>query len=51
MEIWMNPNDFIRYKADPDLGIQEAFPYLTANEREFIRTGIHPDEWADAWAE
>ncbi len=51
MEIWMNPNDFIRYKADPDLAIQEAFPYLTANEREFIRTGIHPDEWADAWAE
>jgi hypothetical protein len=25
--------------------IQNAFPNLTADEREFIMTGITPDEW------
>ena len=25
--------------------IQNAFPMLTAGEREFIKTGITPDEW------
>lgn len=25
--------------------IQDAFPMLTAGEREFIKTGITPDEW------
>lgn len=25
--------------------IQHAFPNLTADEREFILTGITPDEW------
>jgi hypothetical protein len=27
--------------------IQDAFPTLTAGEREFLMTGIHPDEWAE----
>lgn len=25
--------------------IQDAFPYLSAGEREIILTGIDPDEW------
>ena len=25
--------------------IQDIFPYLTPEEREFIKTGITPDEW------
>lgn len=25
--------------------IQDAFPHLNSNEREFILSGIHPDEW------
>lgn len=25
--------------------LQDAFPTLTAEEREFIKTGITPDEW------
>lgn len=25
--------------------LQEAFPQLTAAEREFIKTGITPEEW------
>ena len=25
--------------------IQDTFPHLTPEEREFIKTGITPDEW------
>lgn len=31
--------------------IQDAFPYLSASEREFIITGITPDEWEIMFAE
>lgn len=27
--------------------LQEAFPFLSAGEREFILSGITPDEWAE----
>ena len=27
--------------------IQDAMPNLTPNEREFIKTGVTPDEWDD----
>ena len=27
--------------------IQDAMPNLTADEREFIKTGVTPDEWDD----
>ena len=29
--------------------IQDAMPNLTADEREFIKTGITPDEWDTAF--
>jgi len=29
---------------------QNAFPNLTADEREFIMTGITPDEWDETFA-
>jgi hypothetical protein len=29
--------------------IQDAFPQLTDDEREFIKTGITPEEWAEAF--
>ena len=31
--------------------IQNAFPSLSNDEREFIKTGITPDEWDKACAE
>lgn len=31
--------------------IQNAFPNLSADEREFIMTGITPQEWEDAFGE
>lgn len=30
-----------------DTLIQVAFPWLSAEEREFLLSGITPDEWAD----
>lgn len=27
--------------------VQKAFPHLSADQREFIKTGITPDEWRD----
>lgn len=31
--------------------IQNAMPYLTADQREFIKTGITADEWEDLFAD
>lgn len=31
--------------------VQNAFPNLSADEREFIMTGITPDEWNDMFVE
>lgn len=37
-----------RYAAGGVL-LQEAFPHLSPPEREFIKTGITPDEFAEAF--
>jgi hypothetical protein len=29
--------------------IQKAFPYLSPDDREFLLTGITPDEWDEAF--
>lgn len=31
--------------------IQDAFPYLDSDEREFIKTGFNPDEWIESMGE
>jgi hypothetical protein len=31
--------------------IQHAMPHLSADEREFIKTGITPDEWNETFTE
>lgn len=31
--------------------IQEAMPHLSADEREFLMTGITPEEWAETFGE
>jgi len=31
--------------------IQDVFPHLNADEREFIKTGITPQEWSDTFGE
>lgn len=38
--------------ANDKLGlIQEAFPHLSIDEREFIISGIHPIEWRELFGE
>jgi hypothetical protein len=31
--------------------VQDAMPHLTPDEREFIMTGITPEEWAETFGE
>jgi hypothetical protein len=31
--------------------IQDAFPNLPADQREYIKTGITPEEWLEAFGE
>ena len=38
--------------AGPDRPfVQDAFPLLSDNEREFLLTGVTPEEWDDAMEE
>jgi len=50
MNINVNPNLLNAYENGeiPDL-IQNIFPELTPDEREFIKTGITPEEWEDTF--
>lgn len=50
MEIALDYEDFMRWHMDGVL-IQSALPYLTADEREFMMTGITPEEWEAAFGE
>lgn len=43
MVMSIDPEDIECYE-DGEL-VQDAFPYLTADEREFFKTGITPEEW------
>lgn len=42
--VWVNEIDYLDY-ADGEVLIQDAFPYLSADEREIIKTGICPTCW------
>ena len=43
----LNYDDYIAWQ-DGAL-VQDALPYLTADEREFLMTGITAEEWDDAF--
>lgn len=43
MEIAVTDRQLAKWAAG--MNIQDAMPNLTADEREFIMTGITPDEW------
>lgn len=43
----LRESDLDAYEAGECL-IQTAFPYLSAEDREWIMTGITPEEWAEA---
>ena len=43
LAITMDPADYLAWQNGAL--IQEALPYLTTDEREFIKTGLIGDEW------
>lgn len=46
----VNPDDLLAWEQG--LGsIQDVMPYLNDNDREFILSGITPEEWDDAFSE
>lgn len=51
IELDMGREDFMYALAEWNAGalIQEAFPNLTRDEREFIMTGITTSEWEKAF--
>ncbi len=44
MEIDLDPEDYFAWK-NGEKNIQDAMPYLTPDEREFLMTGITAKEW------
>ncbi len=54
MDIAVDEMKYMAWKAGMLKGdplIQDAFPELTADEREFILTGITSQEWDDMFSE
>jgi len=44
MELPITPEQLRRWEQGEF--VQDVFPHLTADQREFLMTGITPDEWA-----
>ena len=53
MEIPLSQEEFSRREILWQTGelIQNAFPMLDAGQREFIKTGITPEEWDNMFGE
>jgi exonuclease I len=47
MELNVTPDQIAAF--DRGTMVQDAFPHLSAPEREFILTGITPEEWSRAF--
>ena len=50
MEINITPEQFAAFHTDNRL-IQNIFPHLTPDEREFLMTGTTPGEWDELFGE
>jgi hypothetical protein len=53
MLLGINFNEFVHsfYHWNAGLLIQDAFHTLNADEREFVKTGITPTEWKEAFGD
>lgn len=49
-EVVVDFEDYTNYQMG-DAKIQDAFPYLSANEREYLLSGFCEDCWNDIFAE
>ena len=47
MDINITPEQLFDFLNGKSGLAQEAFPHLSADEREFIISGIHPIEWKE----
>lgn len=45
LEIDITEQQYLDFQNDKLGLIQNAFPHLSRDEREFMISGIHPDEW------
>ena len=48
MDLDVTEHDLFRWKQECLL-VQDVFPHLSADEREFLMTGITPEEWNEAF--
>jgi hypothetical protein len=44
LDLDITQEQLIRYETGSEV-IQRVFPRLSADEREFIKTGVTPEEW------
>ena len=54
MNIDVNRDLYVMWESSPVQTrphVQDAFPLLTPDEREFLLTGITPEEWRDLFSE
>ena len=51
MHMTVDFEKLMKYAMKPEGLIQDVFPELNENEREFIMTGMLPDEWDDMMGE
>lgn len=49
-DIPLNPEDMVMWTSY-DMSIEEAMPYLSDDDKQFILSGIIPCEWDGAFAE
>lgn len=49
-DIPVNPEDMLAWEAGVG-NIQDLMPYLNDDDREFILSGITPEEWDNAFSE
>ena len=50
MELPIRQGQIEYWQASSEL-VQNVFPHLNADEREFLMTGIMPEEWGQAFPE